>query len=350
MPNFHSLRSFQPPEFENESREPLQKKVYTTASQEFRLYPPLMHRLSGKHLSQAKSPCPIPSPQASTLNINTHQCITPGSVKIPVQQRTTSTEALQPLQPQSLITTLQLTIEPKTNRLPIIIPAEMRRTKKTAAERELSPATRKTISRFKLGIVIGAIMAFMALTAFSFAPVNQNHSAFPLVDNAMHWAQSQQPWNSVTIQSAPATPAPAPAPVVTTPDMPNIPQSDLVATAQQDALKYGISPVYFVRQIYAESGFNPNAYSPAGAIGIAQFEPGTAAGLGVNPYDPISSLDGAARLMASLNNEFAGNYAKALAAYNAGSGAVINAVNIGGANWLAYLPAETQNYVAKIMG
>jgi soluble lytic murein transglycosylase-like protein len=132
--------------------------------------------------------------------------------------------------------------------------------------------------------------------------------------------------------------------------MPNIARSDLVALAEQDAIKYGISPVYFVRQIYAESGFNPNAYSPAGAVGIAQFLPSTAAGLGVNPYDPVSALDGAAKYMARLSNQFGGDYAKALAAYNAGSGTVQNAINQGGANWLAFTPRETQAYIQKIMG
>jgi soluble lytic murein transglycosylase-like protein len=105
-----------------------------------------------------------------------------------------------------------------------------------------------------------------------------------------------------------------------------------------------------VRQIYAESGFNPNAYSPAGAVGIAQFIPSTAYALGINPYDPVSALDGAAKFMATLSNSFGGDYAKALAAYNAGSGAVNTAVRNGGANWLSLMPYETQAYVMKIMG
>ena len=125
--------------------------------------------------------------------------------------------------------------------------------------------------------------------------------------------------------------------VAAVPAMPAIPQSNLVTLAQQDAIEYGISPVYFVRQIYAESGFNPNAYSPAGAVGI-------------DPYDPVSALNGAAKYMAGLSNEFDGDYAKALAAYNAGSGAVQTAVNNGGANWLSLMPYETQVYVSKIMG
>lgn len=119
--------------------------------------------------------------------------------------------------------------------------------------------------------------------------------------------------------------------------------------AWQAATYYGIDPNLFERQINQESGFNPWAYSPAGAEGIAQFMPATAASMGVNPWDPVSSLWGAANLMSQLNRQF-GNYAMALAAYNAGPGAVQYAINVGGNSWYYYLPYETQNYVAVIMG
>ncbi len=112
----------------------------------------------------------------------------------------------------------------------------------------------------------------------------------------------------------------------------------------------GINPNLFERQINQESGFNPWVVSPAGAEGIAQFMPSTAANMGVNPWDPTSALYGAARLMAQLSNQFGGNYAMALAAYNAGPGAVQSARNAGGNNWYYYLPAETRNYVSSIMG
>jgi len=55
-------------------------------------------------------------------------------------------------------------------------------------------------------------------------------------------------------------------------------------------------------------------------------------------------------MMAGLASQFGGDYAKALAAYNAGAGAVNSAVAQGGGNWLAYMPAETQNYVHVIWG
>lgn len=120
--------------------------------------------------------------------------------------------------------------------------------------------------------------------------------------------------------------------------------------AWKAAVSAGIDPNLFERQIKQESGFNPWAVSPAGAEGIAQFMPATAASMGVNPWDPVSALYGAARLMAQNRAMFGGNYAMALAAYNAGPGAVRYAINMGGNNWYYYLPNETRNYVSIIMG
>jgi hypothetical protein len=131
---------------------------------------------------------------------------------------------------------------------------------------------------------------------------------------------------------------------------PNASQGSYLNIAWQAALSVGINPDLFIRQIRQESAFNPGAISPAGAIGIAQFMPATAANMGVDPYNPEQSLYGAARLMANLSAMYGGNYAMALAAYNAGPGIVQYAINMGGSNWRAYLPAETQNYIAVIMG
>jgi soluble lytic murein transglycosylase-like protein len=95
-------------------------------------------------------------------------------------------------------------------------------------------------------------------------------------------------------------------------------------------------------QLFAESNFNPNAGSPAGAQGIAQFMPATAAAYGLdNPYDPVASIDAQAHLMSDLLRQF-GSAELALAAYNAGPGAV------GSCTCIPPYP-ETQAYVAKIM-
>ncbi|MBE3568426.1 MAG: lytic transglycosylase domain-containing protein, partial [Thermogemmatispora sp.] len=108
-------------------------------------------------------------------------------------------------------------------------------------------------------------------------------------------------------------------------------------------------PIYFVRQSNRESGFNPDAVSPAGAVGIAQFLPSTAAGLGIDPWNPVEALRGAARLMARYQIRYGGSYAQAAAAYNAGPAAVDQALARCGSRWLACLPAETQAYVTAIL-
>jgi surface antigen len=130
----------------------------------------------------------------------------------------------------------------------------------------------------------------------------------------------------------------------------SLPNSPYVSVALEAARAAGIDETTFVRQINAESGFTPNAVSPVGAIGIAQFMPATAAGLGINPWDPVQSLDAAARDMATLLGSYGGDEAKALAAYNAGSGTVDHAIAVGGANWQAFLPLETQRYIHTILG
>jgi len=124
---------------------------------------------------------------------------------------------------------------------------------------------------------------------------------------------------------------------------------DYPTVARNEAQAAGIPPVLFVRQINEESGFNPNAVSPAGAIGIAQFMPTTAASLGVNPYNPYAALKAAARLMASYVKRYGGNFAMALAAYNAGSGWVQRAVTRCGVRWRSCLPIETQHYISIIL-
>jgi cell wall-associated NlpC family hydrolase len=87
------------------------------------------------------------------------------------------------------------------------------------------------------------------------------------------------------------------------------------------AAKYGLPATLLAAVAKVESGYDPNAVSPAGARGLMQLMPGTAAGLGVNPMDPTQAIDGAARLLAGNLREF-GSLPLALAAYNAGGGAV----------------------------
>lgn len=113
------------------------------------------------------------------------------------------------------------------------------------------------------------------------------------------------------------------------------------AIAAQDARRAGIPVDVFLRQIQQESGFNPNARSGAGAVGIAQFIPSTAREYGVNPLDPISSLAGAAAYDARLLHQY-GSIARALSAYNSGKPDAYLDPNFAG--------GQTYNYVRSILG
>ena len=115
---------------------------------------------------------------------------------------------------------------------------------------------------------------------------------------------------------------------------------DTIARAAQ---RWNVGAALLAAQLYVESGFDPLARSPTGAQGIAQFMPGTAAALGLaNPFDAPAAIDAQAHLMRDLLRRFA-SVPLALAAYNAGSGAVA------GCMCIPPYP-ETQGYVAKILG
>jgi hypothetical protein len=109
------------------------------------------------------------------------------------------------------------------------------------------------------------------------------------------------------------------------------------------AQRWQVSAQLLAAQIYVESNFNPFAVSPAGAQGIAQFMPGTAAGMGLrNPFDAPAAIDAQAHLMHDLLKQFA-SVPLALAAYNAGPAPV---------QACGCIPPypETQAYVARIIG
>jgi hypothetical protein len=108
------------------------------------------------------------------------------------------------------------------------------------------------------------------------------------------------------------------------------------------ATRWNVSPALLAAQLMAESGFDPSAGSPAGAQGIAQFMPSTAAAYGLrNPYDPAEAIDAQAHLMSDLLRRF-GDPALALAAYNAGPAPV---------EACGCIPdyPETQAYVTRIL-
>jgi hypothetical protein len=106
-----------------------------------------------------------------------------------------------------------------------------------------------------------------------------------------------------------------------------------------------LPPEILIRLLWVESRFHPAAVSPAGAQGIAQFMPATAAERGlINPFAPAQAIPQAARLLADLTFRF-GNLGLGLAAYNAGAGRT--------ARWLddaGPLPSETRQFVTAITG
>lgn len=138
------------------------------------------------------------------------------------------------------------------------------------------------------------------------------------------------------LQAAGATPA--------TPASGAAQSSSYDPLVEQAALRNGVDPAILHGLIQQESGFDPSSTSSAGAMGLTQLMPGTASSLGVaNPLDPAESIEGGARYLRQMLDSFAGNTSDALAAYNAGPGAVSK---FGG------VPpyAETQDYVSKVLG
>lgn len=116
----------------------------------------------------------------------------------------------------------------------------------------------------------------------------------------------------------------------------------LKSLIQSAAMSNGLDPALLASLVKQESGFDPQSRSRAGAMGLTQLMPGTAAELGVSsPFDPAQNLNGGARYLKGLIGKF-GSIPLALAAYNAGPGAVSR---FGG------IPpyAETKNYVKSIM-
>ncbi|GAB7053743.1 MULTISPECIES: lytic transglycosylase domain-containing protein [Paenibacillus] len=122
---------------------------------------------------------------------------------------------------------------------------------------------------------------------------------------------------------------------------------------QEASRRYGVESSLIKAVIDAESSFNPDAVSRAGAKGLMQLMDATGQSLGVtNPFDPVQNIEGGTRYLSTLLVKYNGNAGTALAAYNAGPGRV-NRLDIKDDDDLAaklhLLPAETQQYVRKVM-
>lgn len=139
---------------------------------------------------------------------------------------------------------------------------------------------------------------------------------------------------------------PRPDPLTARPEPPRQLSRSTVCNAVANIARANDLPVtFFANLIWQESSFNSRTVSPAGAQGIAQFMPKTAAEFGLeNPFEPIEALHAAGRFLSQLRAQF-GNLGLAAAAYNAGPGRVID--------WMTRrkrLPGETRNYVLRITG
>ncbi|TCP60563.1 transglycosylase-like protein with SLT domain [Rhodovulum bhavnagarense] len=147
---------------------------------------------------------------------------------------------------------------------------------------------------------------------------------------------AQQYANSIRLQ---------PRPVITpsrTPPYSGSYNGEYLGLARAAARRHAIPEDIFLRLVQQESGWNAQAVSHKGAIGLAQLMPGTARNLGVDPEDPRQNLEGGARYLRQQYDRF-GSWRLALAAYNAGPEAVERHKGIP-----PY--AETRDYVVKILG
>ncbi len=142
-----------------------------------------------------------------------------------------------------------------------------------------------------------------------------------------------------TLGTPVAEPVKTPQPIVLGSVTPRGPYAPVVTAAAQ---QFGISPALVDAVMWQESRYNPKAVSSAGAIGLMQLMPGTARHLGVDPKDPWQNVFGGAAYLRQQLDRFGNNVPFALAAYNAGPGAV--------SKYRGIPPySETRNYVNVIM-
>lgn len=117
---------------------------------------------------------------------------------------------------------------------------------------------------------------------------------------------------------------------------------DTNSLIKEAAARYQVDPRLVAAVAQTESGGNQEAVSPAGAVGVMQLMPETAAGLGVNPYDKRQNIEGGAKYLKQMMDTFGGDVQKAVAAYNAGPQAVKEYNGIPPYR-------ETQDYVNKVL-
>jgi len=151
------------------------------------------------------------------------------------------------------------------------------------------------------------------------------------------------PANAVTSFEAEEYAAPAPVvAAVATPVAPTPKSTDPKTLVREAAIRNSLPPAFVASVAKAESAMKQNAVSPKGAIGVMQLMPGTAKALDADPRDTEQNIDAGTRLLRELLVKYDGDVVKALAAYNAGPGAV---------DKYNGMPPyrETQDYVNKVV-
>ena len=114
---------------------------------------------------------------------------------------------------------------------------------------------------------------------------------------------------------------------------------DYIKAISDTEAKYDLKPGVLKKLIEVESGGNLNAKSPKGALGLTQLMPETAKEMGVDPNDPLQNIEGGARYLKQGLDKFNGNYAQAIAGYNAGhNNKAVEAMDYNA------LPSETKKY------
>ncbi len=179
-------------------------------------------------------------------------------------------------------------------------------------------------------------------------PTNANVQPFQQVLQSTAQAQFGTLLTNPANKKVNATVYPSPAVLgnyktqsATTPQMTG--KQQLLGLVSQISSKYGVDENLVKAVIKQESGFNPKAKSHCGAMGLMQLMPGTAKRLGVNDaFNPVQNVDGGVRYLKSMLDKYNGNVILALAAYNAGPGAVDKYDGVPPYK-------ETQNYVKRIL-